>query len=58
MKPELPRGLTVLADGTVAIEKDGKRLTTAKEGTLLYRAPTDNDIDLKGNNAIIPANHL
>ena len=52
VKAELPRGLTVRTDGTVAIEKDGKRLTTARESTLLYRAPTDNDIYLKGGNAM------
>ena len=55
-KPTLPRGLTVRSDGTVSIEKDGKRLTTAGEGTLLYRAPTDNDMDLTGRNAM--AGHL
>ena len=54
--PELPRGLTVRQDGTVIIEKDGKRLTAAQESTLLYRAPTDNDIDLKGINAM--AGHM
>lgn len=54
--PELPRGLVILEGGQVVIEKDGKRLTAATEGTLLYRAPTDNDIDLKGINAM--AGHM
>ena len=56
VKAELPRGLTIHADGTVVIEKGGKRLTTAREGTLLYRAPTDNDVDLMGRNAM--AGHM
>ena len=56
VKAELPRGLTIQAGGTVVMEKDGKRLTTAREGTLLYRAPTDNDIDLMGRNAM--AGHM
>ncbi len=56
VKAELPRGLTVLHSGTVVVEKDGKRLTTAREGTLLYRAPTDNDNYLMGGNAM--AGHL
>jgi len=59
--PALPRpaasdaplqGFTVRADGTVVIEKDGKRLTAAQEGTLLYRASTDNDNYLKGGLAM------
>ena len=54
--PQLPHGLMVLEGGQVVIEKDGKRLTAATEGTLLYRAPTDNDIDLKGFNAM--AGHM
>ena len=54
--PQLPHGLMVLEGGQVVMEKDGKRLTSAAEGTLLYRAPTDNDIDLKGVNAM--AGHM
>lgn len=38
----LPDSLEV-TDGKIAIVKDGKRL--ALTGTLLYRAPTDNDVD-------------
>ena len=52
VRPTLPRNLTVRTDGTVVIEKDGKRLLSAREGTLLYRAPTDNDVDLMGHNAM------
>ena len=55
-KLSLPENLTVDADGSVVIEKNGKYLRTACEGTLLYRAPTDNDIDLMGRNAM--AGHL
>lgn len=38
----LPKGLSV-TDGVVTIEKDGKKLVSARPYTLLFRAPTDND---------------
>ena len=56
LRPQLPWGISVRADGTVVMEKDGKRLSAAEVGTLLFRAPTDNDIDLKGVNAM--AGHM
>ena len=32
-----------IADGKIVLEKNGKRMTSADQYTLLYRAPTDND---------------
>lgn len=43
--PVLPMGLDI-RDGTVTIHKDGKVLTASVPYTVLYRAPTDNDVDV------------
>jgi len=41
----LPKGLDVQG-GTVIIEKDGKKLISSDPYTILFRAPTDNDVNL------------
>ncbi len=41
---QLPDNLQ-LEDGVVIVEKDGKKLTASAPYTILYRAPTDNDVD-------------
>ena len=43
----LPAWLDI-RDGKVIIEKDGKKLTSCKDHTILFRAPTDNDVNLAG----------
>ena len=43
----LPTGLDI-RDGCVTIEKDGKKLTSSLPHTILFRAPTDNDVNLAG----------
>lgn len=49
-----PGGCTV-ADGKFILNlQDGKRLVTAEQGTLLYRAATDNDTDLFFRNTMAP----
>ncbi len=48
--PQVPAGLDVV-DGRVFIHKDGKCLTVSDPYTILFRAPTDNDLDLTGSNA-------
>ena len=43
--PKLPANLDI-KDGKVTIEKDGKVLTASAPHTILFRAPTDNDVNL------------
>ena len=43
--PGLPAGLDII-DGTVSFRKAGKLLRSASPYTILYRAPTDNDVDI------------
>lgn len=42
---QLPQGLKV-EDGVVCIEKNGKKLVASAPYTILFRAPTDNDLGL------------
>ncbi len=53
--PMLPAGVE-LQDGRVCIRKDGKLLTVSDPHTILFRAMTDNDIDLGMVNAM--AGHI
>ena len=41
-----------IRDGIITIEKDGKKLLSGDPHTLLFRAPTDNDVDLLGINTM------
>ena len=43
----LPAWLDI-RDGKVIIEKDGKKLVSSQDHTILFRAPTDNDVNLAG----------
>jgi hypothetical protein len=43
----LPQWLDV-KDGHVVIEKDGKKLISADPYSIVFRAPTDNDVDVSG----------
>ena len=42
---KLPEWLNI-QNGTITIEKDGKKLTSGSPHTILFRAPTDNDVNL------------
>lgn len=46
--PVLPMGLDI-RDGVVMIHKEGKTLMASNPYTILYRAPTDNDVDVMMN---------
>ena len=52
-QPRLPDGFSV-ADGVIRFAKDGKTLTAGVPYTVLFRAATDNDIDLLGINHMEP----
>jgi hypothetical protein len=43
----LPAWLDI-RDGKVIMEKDGKKLISSQDHTILFRAPTDNDVNLAG----------
>lgn len=43
----LPEWLDI-REGRITIEKDGKKLTSSLPHTILFRAPTDNDVNLAG----------
>lgn len=50
---DVPTGGTLPAwldirDGVVTLEKDGKKLVSGDPHTILFRAPTDNDVNLAG----------
>ena len=49
----IPDGLS-LENGVVRYEKDGKRLTAAVPYTILFRATTDNDINLLSQDTMAP----
>lgn len=49
--PKLPDWVDAV-DGKVVLRKDGKTMTTAQCSTLLFRAPTDNDVDFFNNTAM------
>ncbi len=53
--PQLPAHLEI-REGKVCISKDGKLLTASDPYTILFRATTDNDIDLSRNYAM--AGHI
>lgn len=47
----LPQGLSI-ENGNIAIEKNGKRLISSDPYTILFRAPTDNDVNFAMMSAI------
>lgn len=49
--PQLPAWVDVV-DGKIVLHKDGKKMTSAQCSTLLFRAPTDNDVDFFNNTAM------
>ena len=49
--PKLPDWVDVL-DGKVVFRKNGKTMTASQCSTLLFRAPTDNDVDFFNNTAM------
>ena len=49
--PQLPAWVSV-SNGKITFIKDGKRMTSAQCSTLLFRAPTDNDVDFFNNTAM------
>ena len=49
--PKLPDWVDVV-DGKVVFRKNGKTMTTSQCSTLLFRAPTDNDVDFFNNTAM------
>ena len=49
--PKLPDWVDVV-DGKVIFRKNGKTMTTSQCSTLLFRAPTDNDVDFFNNTAM------
>ena len=49
----LPKWLNV-KNGVVTLEKDGKRITSSTPYTILFRAPTDNDVNLAGMCTMLP----
>ena len=51
----LPSWLDI-RDGVLTLEKDGKKLVSGDPHTILFRAPTDNDVDLLGINTM--AGHI
>ncbi len=54
-QPQMPANLEI-RDGKVCVCKDGKLMTASDPYTILFRAMTDNDIDLGLNNAM--AGHI
>ena len=51
----LPSWLDI-RDGVLTLEKDGKKLVSGDPHTILFRTPTDNDVDLLGINTM--AGHI
>ncbi len=50
---ELPSWMDV-QNGVVTLKKDGKTMVSSGNHTILFRAPTDNDVDLAGGNVMAP----
>ena len=50
---ELPENLSFV-DGEITLERDGKILRSAMPDTILFRAPTDNDVNVAGVNTMRP----
>ncbi|MGN0999164.1 MAG: glycoside hydrolase family 2 TIM barrel-domain containing protein [Faecousia sp.] len=49
----LPKWLNV-ENGVVTLEKEGKKLSSSVPNTILFRAPTDNDVNLAGMSTMSP----
>ena len=54
--PDLPEGFS-MSDGLIRYAKDGKVLSVGTPYTILFRAATDNDVNLMGINTMEPYYH-